>query len=181
MREILYRARDPQFLADSVLRAVTKAWDLVSPSEFAALYRHVRPYTMCSSARLRGLHKAVQYVARNEIRGDMVECGCAKGGFERLHVSEDVQFVKGMFQDSLAATPIQAISLPHVDGDWNESVKTCLENLYEKVTPGGVIQLDDYGYWKGARRAVDEFLQGRGIRAPLQRLDYSGRSLLKPG
>jgi hypothetical protein len=104
-----------------------------------------------------------------------------KNLFERLHVSEDIQFVKGMFQDTLAATPIPAISLLHVDGDWYESVKACLENLYEKVTPGGVIQLDDYGYWKGARRAVDEFLQGRGIRAPLRRLDYSGRSLLKPG
>jgi hypothetical protein len=59
-------------------------------------------------------------------------------------------------------------------------VKVCLESLYDKVVPHGVIQLDDYGYWEGARRAVDEFLDHRGIRAPLQRLDYSGRFLIKP-
>jgi hypothetical protein len=43
-----------------------------------------------------------------------------------------------------------------------------------------VIQFDDYGYWQGARKAVDEFLKQRGIQASLQRLDYSGRLLIKP-
>jgi O-methyltransferase len=59
-------------------------------------------------------------------------------------------------------------------------VKSCLDNLYHKVSNGGIIQFDDYGYWKGARKAVDEFLDARGIRAPLKKLDYSGRILVKP-
>jgi hypothetical protein len=56
-----------------------------------------------------------------------------------------------------------------------------LEELYDKVVPGGIIQFDDYGYWKGARKAVDEFLAKREIKAPLKKLDYSGRSLQKAG
>lgn len=63
---------------------------------------------------------------------------------------------------------------------WYESVRACLESLYDKVVSGGIIQFDDYGYWKGARKAIEEFLAKRGIDVPLQRLDYSGRSMLKP-
>jgi hypothetical protein len=66
-----------------------------------------------------------------------------------------------------------------LDGDWYESVKMCLESLYDKVSPGGVIQFDDYGHWAGARKAVDEFMINRGIDTPLRRVDFSGRQLIK--
>src|SRR5262249_20710359 len=92
--------------------------------------------------------------------------------FKNLGVDENVTFVKGLFQETLPATNIPSIAILHIDGDWYESVKTCLENLYDKVVPGGVIQIDDYGYWKGARKAVEEFRELRKIDAPLQRIDY---------
>jgi len=101
--------------------------------------------------------------------------------FQRLEILEDVEFVKGLFQRVLPITHIPAISVLHIDGDWYESVKVCLDFLYDKVVPGGVIQFDDYGYWKGARKAVDEFFDQREIQVPLRRLDYSGRFLIKPG
>jgi len=100
--------------------------------------------------------------------------------FEELHVEARVRFVKGLFQETLPATQVSEIALLHIDGDWYESVKTCLANLYDKVVPGGIIQFDDYGYWNGARRAVDEFLDSRKIRTPLVKLDYAGRLLVKP-
>ena len=103
-----------------------------------------------------------------------------RGLFNRLDLAGEVEFVRGLFQDTMPATPISCIALLHIDGDWYESVKVCLDTLYDKVVPHGVIQLDDYGYWKGARQAVDEFLDQRGIRVPLQRLDYSGRFFIKP-
>jgi Macrocin-O-methyltransferase (TylF) len=101
--------------------------------------------------------------------------------FNRLGVAENVEFVKGLFQETLPVNRIPRIAVLHIDGDWYESVKVCLECLYDKVVPNGVIQLDDYGYWKGARKAVDEFFEQRGIHVPLKRLDYSGRFLIKPG
>lgn len=78
-REILHRARDPRLVADTALRTLMQAWNLVSPSDFAVLYRQVRTETMCSVARLRGLHRALGYVVMRGIAGDVVECGCARG------------------------------------------------------------------------------------------------------
>jgi predicted O-methyltransferase YrrM len=236
-REILHRARDPRLVVDTGLRMLMQAWLSLSPSEFALLYRQVRSHTMCSVARLNGLYQALRYVVQEDVAGDVVECGCARGGsaalmaltlrqlgsrrklwlfdtfdglpapssedpdfqiadlftgtcmgtqdevrglFERLNVASDVTLVKGFFQETLPVTPIPRIAVLHIDGDWYQSVKACLDSLYNKVVPGGVIQLDDYGYWKGARKAVDEFLESRGIQEPLQRLDYSGRFLIKP-
>jgi hypothetical protein len=100
--------------------------------------------------------------------------------FQRQGLTDEVQFVKGLFEDTLPSSAIERIALLHIDGDWYESVRVCLETLYDKVVPGGIIQLDDYGYWKGARKAVDEFLAKRGMGGTLERVDYSGRSLRKP-
>jgi len=99
--------------------------------------------------------------------------------FVRLEVEKDAHLVKGLFQDTLAASATGPIALLHIDGDWYDSVRVCLEELYDRVAPGGIIQFDDYGYWQGARKAVDEFLQRRDIKIPLQKIDYSGRSLAK--
>ena len=234
--EILHRLRDPRFVVDSALRAVMQGWDMVSPSEFASLYRRVRRDTMCSNARLRGLHRAVRYVVRDRVPGDVVECGSARGGsaalmaltlrrletqrrlwvfdtfegipapsskdpdfeiarlftgsfvgtlgqvgelFRRLDIAGNVEFVRGLFQETLPTARITQIAVLHIDGDWYDSVRVCLDCLYDKVVAGGIVQFDDYGYWKGARQAVDEFLERRRIKAPLQRLDYSGRFLVK--
>jgi hypothetical protein len=102
-----------------------------------------------------------------------------RGSLHSLGVTDNLHFVPGLFQDTLRSSPIEAIALLHLDGDWYESVKMCLESLYDKVSPGGVIQFDDYGHWAGARKAVDEFMINRGIDTPLRRVDFSGRQLIK--
>jgi hypothetical protein len=96
-----------------------------------------------------------------------------------LGVANNVHLVPGLFQDTAPSAPIKSISLLHIDGDWYESVRACLDSLYDKVSPGGVIQFDDYGHWAGARKAVDEFMMNRRIRCALRRLDFSGRQLVK--
>jgi len=103
-----------------------------------------------------------------------------RASLQSLGVTADIHFVPGLFQDTVQGAAIQSISLLHLDGDWYESVKTCLHGLYDKVSPGGVIQFDDYGHWAGARKAVDEFMKERGISTHLHRLDFSGRQLIKP-
>jgi O-methyltransferase len=237
LKEILYRLRDPELVADTMIRLAAEIWHTISPSKFSSSYRQVRHHTMCSVARLYALHQGVKYVVHNHVDGDLVECGCARGGsaalmaltlrqlgqrrnlwlfdtFEGLPaptaddpdyeiaelftgscrgeldevrelfagygVADGVRFVKGFFQETFPRSPINRIALLHIDADWYESVRFCLENFYDKVVPGGIIQFDDYGYWKGARKAVDEFFAQRAITLPLKRLDYSGRSLLKP-
>lgn len=100
--------------------------------------------------------------------------------FGRLGLLERTTFVKGLFQDTLPQTSTGAISVLHLDGDWYDSVMVCLEHLYDQVSPGGIIQIDDYGYWAGARKAVEDFFRRRGIAPPLRYVDYSGRQFTKP-
>ena len=110
-------------------------------------------------------------------RGSIEDVGAS---FKRLKIDGQTELVKGLFQETLPDTKIEKIAVLHLDGDWYESVKSCLENLYDKVAEGGVIQIDDYGFWKGAGKAVDEFFVRRSITPKLKRLDYSGRQFIKP-
>jgi len=64
-----------------------------------------------------------------------------------------------------------------LDTDWYESTRLELELLYPRLVAGGIISIDDYGYWRGARPAVDEYFAGR--RPFLHRIDYTGRLLVK--
>src|SRR5574340_830116 len=83
-REVFYRLRDPRLIADSLLRGCVQLWDRVSPSEFSRIYRRVKPCTMCSNFRLRSLYHGVRRVVQNGVPGDLVECGCARGGSAAL-------------------------------------------------------------------------------------------------
>jgi O-methyltransferase len=93
---------------------------------------------------------------------------------------ERTHLVPGLFEDTLPTTDIGPIALLHIDGDWYRSVRTCLEYLYDRVSPGGYVVLDDYGYWPGCRLATDEFLHERRINAPLERIDGARRYFRKP-
>jgi len=100
--------------------------------------------------------------------------------FEQLSILGETRLVKGLFQDTLPHVDPGAIALLHIDCDWYEGVRVCLDSLYDRVSPGGVIQFDDYGHWAGARAAVEAFFHRRGIEPCLRRLDYTGRQMTKP-
>lgn len=102
---------------------------------------------------------------------------CAK-----LGVSEIVKPVKGYFQDTLPQniSAIGPIAFMHVDGDWYESTKCILENLYAQVVEGGLVQIDDYGYWAGCRKAVHEFEQSICVNFSLNQIDGTGVWFSKP-
>lgn len=86
----------------------------------------------------------------------------------------------GWFQDTVpsAAEGIGPIALLRLDGDWYHSTKVCLENLYHLVVPGGFVVIDDYGYWEGCRKAVDEFLAETGRQPYLNHIDNTGRYII---
>jgi hypothetical protein len=70
------------------------------------------------------------------------------------------RIVPGWFETTLtgAAPSIGPIAIRSIDAVLYASVKVCLESLYDQVVAGGVVILDDYGYWPGCRRATHEFL-----------------------
>jgi O-methyltransferase len=67
-----------------------------------------------------------------------------------------------------------------LDTDWYESTKHELVYLYPMLHPGGVLIVDDYGFWRGARKAVDEYLAENDIALLLTRVDSTGRVAVKP-
>ena len=160
--------------------------DQIAPGEFGCLYKQVRPFSMMSHARLKGIFRGVRDVIHRKVKGDLVECGTARGGcaalmgltcrqsqtsrkiwiydtfeglpaptqedpdfdlaksregdcrgdfdevrelFERFQILDEVQMVKGLFQDTLPHSEIQHIALLHLDGDWYDSTRVCLEQL----------------------------------------------------
>jgi hypothetical protein len=71
------------------------------------------------------------------------------------------------------------ISILRLDTDFYDSTKHELETFYDLVSPGGIIIIDDYGFWNGSRRATDEFLQDKP-HIKLYHIDNTGVFFLKP-
>jgi O-methyltransferase len=77
----------------------------------------------------------------------------------RMSAATSYSLIKGWFDDTVPAfRPPQEIAMLRLDGDWHDSVLTCLRNLYPFVSPDGVVVVDDYYAWDGCARAVHEFL-----------------------
>jgi predicted O-methyltransferase YrrM len=74
----------------------------------------------------------------------------------------------------------KSISILRLDTDWYDSTRIELEVLYPLLTPGGIIIIDDYGHWSGARSAVDEFFSKQEIKPFFSYIDYTGRVGIKP-
>jgi hypothetical protein len=105
------------------------------------------------------------------VRDTLVATGYAP---ERLH------FVRGPVEETLPRhMPEGPLALLRLDTDWYESTRHELAHLYPRLVSGGILIIDDYGHFEGARRAVDEyFAQGEPIL--LTRIDYTGRLAVKP-
>jgi O-methyltransferase len=89
--------------------------------------------------------------------------------------SERIHFVQGdILKNEVFPSKIAVLRL---DTDWYESTKYELEHFYPLVSEGGVIIIDDYGHWKGCRKAVDEFIADKDIT--LTRVDYTGVYFVK--
>ncbi|MCI4045156.1 TylF/MycF/NovP-related O-methyltransferase [Streptomyces sp. TRM75563] len=103
-----------------------------------------------------------------------------KAGFENIpYPKERVHYVQGRVEDTVPAQAPEQISILRLDTDWYASTKHELEHLYSRLVSGGVLLIDDYGYWQGSRQAVDEFLDKTGEQLLLLRMD-EGRIAVKP-
>ena len=81
------------------------------------------------------------------------------GAAMKLSGATSVSLVKGWFNETLPHfAPPSEIAVLRLDGDWYDSTRVCLENLYPHVAPGGIVIIDDYYNWDGCARAVNEFV-----------------------
>jgi hypothetical protein len=93
--------------------------------------------------------------------------------------SEKIHFCKGMVEQTVPLSAPDKIALLRLDTDWYESTKHEMEHLFPRLSKGGVLIIDDYGHWQGARKAVDEFFEKNNVKILLNRIDYSGRIAVK--
>jgi hypothetical protein len=112
------------------------------------------------------------YASLEEVRKNVLSTG---------YPSDRVRFVRGKVEDTIPTGGVpDRIALLRLDTDWYESTLHELRHLYPKLQPGGVLLLDDYGSWQGARQATDEFFSSAGSRPFLARIDEAARIGIKP-
>jgi hypothetical protein len=216
---------------------------------FGPVMDFVKPFTMTSVERLYTLFKAVEYLSKAKIPGDMLECGVWRGGSMMLvartllslgdtsrklylfdtyeghpkpdaehdvdlwgnaamrdwekhrktdetsewgYVSieevranlestgypmEKIVLVKGMVEKTAAVHVPEMLSLARLDTDWYASAKVGLECCWPRLQRGGILIVDDYGHYRGQRKAVDEYFAESPVM--LHRVDYSCRTIVK--
>jgi hypothetical protein len=110
------------------------------------------------------------FASLNEVKQNILKTG---------YNSEKLHFIKGKVEDTLPEYAPKQISLLRLDTDWYESTKHELIHLFPKLVSGGVLILDDYGYWAGAKKAVDEYISENKIKILLNRIDETGRIAIK--
>lgn len=127
-----------------------------------------------------------------DLRGTHADRAAPKGSFaaslEQVAKSvastgyplERVRLVKGKVEETIPGGAPDSIALLRLDTDWYASTMHELEHLYPRLSRGGVLIVDDYGHWKGAKEAVDAYFERLSPRPMLARIDYTGRSCLKP-
>ncbi len=253
---------DEREMADALKE---RGWGVVPSDQYAidmercflTLWESVKPYTMTSLERGYALFKAVEYLVKNRIPGDFVECGVWRGGSSMLtalsllefgddsraiylydtfsgmpeptredviawngksvleKLAEERKAGKDSFKSwsvgrkeveaNMRATgyPVEKIevvegdvcetlnpavpgrvpedlALLRLDTDWYASTVVELDRLYPRLVSGGILIIDDYGHFKGARKAVDAYFDKIGSHPYLSRVDYTGRVLIKP-
>lgn len=123
-------------------------------------------------SRAKGDYNDWCYASLDAVRENFDHCGL---------LGENIRFVPGDVIETLGndCNVPKKISLLRLDTDWYESTRKELEVLYPRLVHGGIIIIDDYGYWAGSKRATDEYFEKAGNRPFLQYVDSDGRMGIK--
>lgn len=110
------------------------------------------------------------YASIEEVSNNMKKTG---------YDSTKISLIKGKVEDTIPGTMPEKISILRLDTDWYDSSYHELVHLFPRLSKGGVLLLDDYGQWSGARDATDAYFKENGIVMLLDRVDFSGRVGIK--
>jgi hypothetical protein len=195
------------------------------------IYNIIKPFTLCSEERTLATIDATEYIIKNNIPGDIIECGVWRGGqviaiiltlnelnitnrqiylydtfagmpppgvqepkaikkFKKFKYQADsgsnwcraeieevknninkfnyntnnIHFIKGKVEDTIPNNYHKSIALLRIDTDWYSSHKVILNNLCPLISKNGVLLLDDYNFWEGAKIAVDSYFSNIEIK-----------------
>jgi hypothetical protein len=98
-----------------------------------------------------------------------------KANFAKYDLLDDgVHFLQGWFEDTLPTAPIEQLALLRLDGDLYSSTIQTLDALFDKVSVGGFVVVDDYGSIPACKQATDDFRSRRGIDDAIEVIDWAG-------
>lgn len=90
-----------------------------------------------------------------------------------------INFVKGKVEETIPNLMPGSIAVLRLDTDWFESTYHELRYLFPLLSKGGILILDDYGHWEGAKGATEKYFKEKNIQIFLNRIDYTGRIAIK--
>ncbi len=93
--------------------------------------------------------------------------------------AENINYIKGMVEDTIPDQAPESLALLRLDTDWYRSTKHELDHLYPCLSSKGIAIIDDYAYFKGAKKAVDEYFAEQQMHPMLHRIDYAARLIVK--
>lgn len=228
---------------DDEMLSIEKEYPEIDDARFFEISRSVHKHTLTNVAAQWALYKGIEYILRNEIPGDIVECGVWNGGsillaarallhfgdtsrslylfdtFSGMPEPDDIDvdwagnsalaqwhssealgtkwgyggtedmvrevvmtsgypeerfvFVKGMVEDTLPDRLPAAISIFRLDTDLYHSTYHELVHGYPVLSAGGILIIDDYGYFKGSRIATDKYFSDNRLPVFLTRINSS--------
>ncbi len=115
-------------------------------------------YKTIASGKSKGINDDLYYGYRDNLYDEVCR------SFTKHGLTVDgstINLHKGLFQNTLPAAGLERIAFAHIDCDWYDPVTYCLNSLADRMSPRGVILIDDYHDYGGCRTATDEFLQAR--------------------
>lgn len=140
------------------------------PSEYDVDFRGRSAGSMFRSRRRNNDSSNWCYASLPEVQSNLEHVGYDK---RKIH------YIVGRVEDTIPTEAPAEISVLRLDTDWYESTKHELIHLFPRLVKGGVLIIDDYGHWLGAKRAVDEYFDENQLPILLNRVDYTGRLAVK--
>lgn len=110
------------------------------------------------------------YSSLEEVRTNVLSAGLSSGRFI---------LTKGKVEDTIPGVIPDQVALLRLDTDWYESTRHELIHLYPLLSDNGILIIDDFGHWEGARKAVEEYFSEQAVVPYIHRIDYTGRLVLK--
>jgi O-methyltransferase len=112
---------------------------------------------------------AYSYLPMDEVRRNLERTG---------YPPDKLQFVPGLVEETLPERSPERLALLRLDTDYYSSTAHEMTHLYPRINPGGVLIVDDYGDFVGAKAAVDEYFASADEHVLLNRIDSTGRSVI---
>ena len=113
-------------------------------------------YQTIKNGKAKGIHNGRYYGYEEDLQAKVIN------NFHKFKLEleeHNIQLHKGLFEDVMMIE--EPVAMAHIDSDWYDSIITSLKRIVPNLSYHGIILIDDYYDWKGAKKAVDDFFSDK--------------------